>query len=167
MSNASSTLQRPDPDDHAGWMLYWETLGHPWRTEPEISKDRQAYLTQRRNIVPDIKHGIYPFKDIQLNRADIEWLLATHEDGRGPIDWNNEIQRGREGLDLRGADLKGVDLHSLPLARIHAGLTRGEQIEATHEQRHQAVIHLEQANLAFARLKTTAASPAVMFLLPV
>ena len=62
--------------------------------------------------------GIYPFRDIKLSRVDIEWLLETHENGRGPVDWSDEHQREREGLDLRGADLG-----DLPLAGICGGLT--------------------------------------------
>ena len=45
-----------------------------------------------------------------LSRADVEWLLAAHDDTRGPIDCSDEAQRSREGLDLRGADLRGADL---------------------------------------------------------
>ena len=39
------------------------------------------------------KQGVYPFKDIKLSRADIEWLLAMHEGGRGPVEWSDERQR--------------------------------------------------------------------------
>lgn len=64
-----------------------------------------------------------PFEGIKLSRADIEWLLANYENGRGPVDWSDESQREREGLDLRGADMHQVDLHGLPLARLRLGLT--------------------------------------------
>lgn len=49
---------------------------------------------------------------MRLSRADIEWLLATHEHQAmyGPIDWSDEAQGEHEGLDLRGADLRGIDL---------------------------------------------------------
>ncbi|GAC1457371.1 MAG: hypothetical protein PVSMB2_12180 [Ktedonobacteraceae bacterium] len=77
-----------------------------WRTEPEIAHERQNFLRQRLKIPPNIQQGIYPFKDVQLTRADIEWLLATHEQGRGPIDWSDHSQRARQGIDLRGADLR-------------------------------------------------------------
>jgi len=54
-----------------------------WRTGPEIDAERQKFLTERLAIAPDIQRGIYPFKDVSLTRADIEWLLITHADGRG------------------------------------------------------------------------------------
>src|SRR6266571_3934678 len=80
--------QRPTNDDKEAWQAYWRTQGQPWRTEPEIGTERQKYLAERRIIKPDIKSSIYPFMDIKLSRADVEWLLATHENGRGPVDWN-------------------------------------------------------------------------------
>src|ERR1700694_2151547 len=101
-----STLQRPISDDPEAWKTYWKAQGWPWRTEPEIDTERQEYLAKRRSIKPDWKQGIYPFKDIEpkLTRADMEWLLVTHESGRGPIDWDDENRNRNEGLDLRGAD---------------------------------------------------------------
>ena len=129
--------------------------GYLWRTEAEISKERQEELTKRRAIVPDIKKGIYPFKDMQLSRADVEWLLATHENGRGPIDWSDESQRERLGVDLRGADLKGVNLSRLPLACIRAGLTESER-GSDRQWKHrceEAAIHLENSKLVEAHLE--------------
>ena len=89
-----STLQRPISDDPEAWKTYWKAQGCRWRTEPEIDAQRQMYLAERRNIVPGIEKGIYPFKDVEpkLTRADVEWLLATHENNRGPVDWNDESQ---------------------------------------------------------------------------
>src|SRR5947209_8109603 len=113
-----TALQRPTTNDRMGWHVYWQELGQPWRTEPEIDEERQKLLTERRSILPDIKQGIYPFKDIKLSRADVEWLLTTHENGSGPVDWSDVNQRKREGLDLRGADLSKADLSYLPLACI-------------------------------------------------
>ena len=101
-------------------------------------------------IEPDLDRGIYPFKDIKLSRADIEWLLSTHDNNRGPVDWNDERQREREGLDLRGADLRGVDLHGLPLARIIAG---PRFIQINEERYEEAKIHLEGADLYNAHLE--------------
>jgi uncharacterized protein YjbI with pentapeptide repeats len=126
-------------------------------TEPEIDAERQKYLAERRSIAPDIERGIYPFKEIQLSRADVEWLLATHEDERGPVDWSDERQHGREGLDLRGADLREVDLSKLPLAAMIGGfqLRRNERLplasltldlDASH-------IRLDRANLQEAHLE--------------
>src|SRR2546423_1645724 len=121
-----SILQRPTTNDPEAWKEYWKAKGWPWRTEPEIDAERQKYLADRRAIVPDIEKGIYPFKDVKLSRTDIEWLLVTHENGRGPVDWSNESQRERWGLDLRGATLSQLNLHSLPLARLRGGLTSRE-----------------------------------------
>src|SRR5689334_16109002 len=95
-----STLQRPAADDPNAWKEYWTAKGWPWRTEPEIDAERQKYLAERHAVIPNIEKGIYPFRDIKLSRADVEWLLATHENGRGPVDWSDENQYSRSGLDL-------------------------------------------------------------------
>jgi len=149
----STLLQRPSVKDRASWRDYWQKMSQPWRTEPEIDKHRQEYLTKRRVIVPDIEQGIYPFKDIKLSRADVEWLLATHEDERGPVDWSDERQRDRIGLDLRGAILQEVDLRGLPLARICGGQTFDEYMMNMVGHRSAAVIHLEGADLSDAYLE--------------
>ncbi len=131
----------------------WKAQDQPWRTEPEIDAERQKYLAERRNITPDIEYGIYPFKDIQLSRADMEWLLAMHESGGifGPVDWNDESQRQREGLDLRGANLRQANLSGLPLARIRGGLTVEESLVATGEQRDRAALLANEAYLTEAQ----------------
>lgn len=142
-----SVLQKhPESHDAEGWYYHWITQKQPWRTEPEISAQRQAELSKCRSIIPDIKYGIYPFKGMKLNRADVEWLLATHEGGQGPVDWSDESQRERQGLDLRGADLIGVDLSGLPLARMLGGLTGGNWTNITLEQRDLAAVHLERTH---------------------
>ena len=146
--------QRPTKDDTEAWKAYWKAQGQPWRTEPEIDSERQKYLDERCSITPDIKQGIYPFKEIKLNRADVEWLLATHEDGRGPVDWHDIQRRTREGLDLRGADLQGGSLSGLPLVCMQGGLSQGTDWDnATDEQRETAAVHLEGANLRRANLE--------------
>ena len=89
---------------------------------------------------------------MKLSRADVEWLLAAHENGRGPVIWNDESQRRRNGLDLRGADLRGENLSRLPLARVHGGLRFDEWEKATAEQRDWAGIHLENCNLFWVHL---------------
>src|SRR5947207_13296894 len=101
--------------------------------------DRQIYLALRREITPDIKQGIYPFKDVKLSRADIEWLLATHK--------NNEQQLKDRGLDLRGADLYQMDLHGLPLVYMQGGLSGIEWNEAILEHREMARVHIQGAKL--------------------
>lgn len=151
--------QRPTIKDREGWRAYWTAQGMPWRTEPEVDEGRQRYLAERRAIQPDIEKGIYPFRDengsIKLTRADVEWLLATHESGGmcGPVDWDDEAQRSREGLDLRGAELTDVGLDGLPLARLCGGLTPGEQATAHPEQMKRAAIHLVDASLRGAHLE--------------
>jgi len=141
--NHSHVLQQQShTDDKDTWHNYWQNMGQPWRTEPEITKRRQVYLEKRRAIVPNIEQGSYPFKDLKLSRADVEWLLATHENGRGPVNWDDKNQRVRKGLDLRGANLSYVDLHNLPLARILGGLTWDQWEIASDDQRRMAAIHL-------------------------
>src|SRR6266487_2366510 len=125
--------------------------GQPWRTEPEIDEERQKYLAERRSIKPDIEQGIFPFKDIKLSRSDVEWLLVTHENGRGPVDWNEESQRERKGLDLRGADLRGAKLQNLPLARLYGGLNEDEGL--VYEKLSEAGVQLEEAILSRAHLE--------------
>jgi uncharacterized protein YjbI with pentapeptide repeats len=147
-------LQRPTTDDPKAWKVYWKGQGQPWRLEPEIDIKRQQFLAERRGIPADIEQGIYPFKEIKLGRADVEWLLATHENGRGPVDWSDESQPKREGLDLRGADLQGEDLSGLPQACMQGGLTQGSDWNnATTEQRETAAVHLEGANLRGSNLE--------------
>jgi uncharacterized protein YjbI with pentapeptide repeats len=111
-------LNNSVPTSPKEWHQYWQAKGFPWRWAPEIDAKRQEELSKCRAIDPDIKKGISPFKGMKLWRADVEWLLATHENGRGPVDWNDVNQREREGLDLRGADLSGVNLEDLPLSRL-------------------------------------------------
>ncbi len=178
----SAEVQRPTSnDDQEAWKAYWKAQGMPWRTKPEIDGERQQYLTERKGIQPDVDQGTYPFKDIKLDRADVEWLLATHESGgmRGPVDWSDPKQQDREGLDLRGVDLREADLNRLPLAGLRAGLrlselhfmsaaepdleilpafevTEGLRAAAAHlEKARLDGAHLEDACLTFARLERT------------
>ncbi len=149
----SSVPQPHTTSDTKEWKAYWENQGYPWRTEPDIDVERQKYLTERRDITPNIDEGIYSFKDIKLSRADVEWLLATHDNGRGPIFLLKEGQYKRNGPDLRGANLNNVDLSRLPLARVRGGLNWDEWIPASQEQREIAGIHLKEANLSRAHLE--------------
>jgi uncharacterized protein YjbI with pentapeptide repeats len=153
-SRQKTTPQRPVNDDKEAWKAYWKAQSQPWRTEPEIDEKRHLYLEERRNITPDIEQGIYPFGGIRLNRADVEWLLATHVNGRGPVYWNDESQREREGLDLRGADLSNVDLSGLPLSHLRGGLSWDEVMNSKVKvDGVPAAIHLEGANLEGANLE--------------
>ncbi len=135
---------------------YWESRGQPWRREPEIDEERQRFLAERRSITPDLEKDIYPFKDITLDRADVEWLLATHENGRGPIDWSDESQRDRFGLDLRGADLRGAHLGNLPLAcmgRVESEIAEEFDMKFHLDRNDAATMHLEGASLSGAHLE--------------
>ena len=149
----TTTPQPPANDNKKAWLEYWKVQGQHWRIEPEIDVERQKYLEERRSITPDIEQGIYPFKNIKLSRADIEWLLATHENGRGPVDWSDPKQRERDGIDLRGAYLSGVDLSGLPLACMRGGLTGSERTSTTLEQHNMASVNLEGADLYEAHLE--------------
>ncbi len=139
------------------WRHYWRTMGQPWRWEPEISEDRQAFLAEHRNITPDVSRGTYPFRGTKLSRADVEWLLATHDDGHWLKEGITARNLGtklkiRAGLDLRGADLRSVDLRRLPLTQLRGGLSSEAWRSSTEEQREAAAIHLEGANLSRADL---------------
>lgn len=143
-----TTVLRPATNDRNAWHAYWVAQGQPWRTEPEIDAEHQEYLAQRLIVVPDLEKGIFPFKDVRLSRADVEWLLATHEKERGPIDWNDpKSLHERKGIDLRGADLQQINLDGLLLSRMRGGLEQDERDRATAEQREMAAIHLEGASL--------------------
>jgi hypothetical protein len=145
---------RPASTDHEGWQRYWAEHGWTWRREPEIALTRQKELIQRLAIPVDMKQGIYPFGGITLTRADIEWLLATHNAGQGPVDWDDASQRAREGLDLRGAVVsEGTDLTWLPLACLRGGLLPGEWEGLTEEQRAHTLLCLKRVNLSYAHLE--------------
>lgn len=133
----------PTTNDRDEWKAHWQEHGQPWRTEPEIDPERQQYLAGRLGIIPHRDQGMYPFKNIKLSRADVEWLLATHEDGRGPVDWHDEKQREREGLDLRGVDLSRVNLSGLPLARTCWGLFWYARSNEAEEHLEMAAAYLE------------------------
>ncbi len=149
----ATPLQQPAKDDKEAWRAYWKANGQSWRAEPEIDVERQLYLERSCNIEPDEKEGIYPFRGVKLNRADVEWLLASHENGRGPVDWSDESQREREGLDLRGADLRHEDLSALPLAKLLGGISWIVEEDWTEEQQIMAAVLLEGTNLRWAHLE--------------
>jgi len=146
------------------WAARWRTQGMSWRTEPEIALDRQRELALRRSLPNDAAtRGCYPFGGVSLTRADVEWLLATHDGGRGPVAWDDLAQRTRDGLDLRGAALPGADLSGLPLARLRGGLDAerwrtapSAELDAAGLDLAAAVLHgahLEGAILTGARLR--------------
>jgi len=140
--------ERPTTTDRTAWRAWWRSQGQNWRLEPEIPPERQTLLAERRAIAPDVSARTYPFAGMSLTRADIEWLLATHENGRGPVIWDDAAQHERAGLDVRGADLQGANLRGLPLARMLGGLAG-----ATDEQIAAAAVHLERSDLREAQLQ--------------
>src|SRR5690349_6142189 len=99
-----------------------------WRISPPISPDRVQELQSRLQIAADPMNSVFPFRDVTLTRADVEWLLVNHDNGEGPVDWSDSSQRNRQGLDLRGARLAGEDLSRLPLARLLGGLTTEDRL---------------------------------------
>src|SRR5260221_195256 len=145
---AAVAPRQPEGESRGAWRKYWIALAQPWRTEPEIDDERRQFLAERQAITPNIGQDVYPFKGVVLARADVEWLLATHDGGRGPVDWSDAPQRERVGLDLRGADLRGANLRALPLARLIGGLAG-----ATEKQREVAGVRLEGADLRYAHLE--------------
>jgi hypothetical protein len=78
--------QWPTNDDPTALRAYWQAKGQPWRTEPEIVKERKEALARRRAITPDVDRGEYPFKGRKRRHREVEWLLATHEGDRGSVD---------------------------------------------------------------------------------
>ncbi len=131
----------------------WKTKGQPWRTQPEIDAARQTELAELRVSQVDEANRRFPFTGVELTRADVEWLLATHDDGRGPVDWDDPAQRDRQGIDVRGADLHGVDLQGLPLARTRAGVRRAPSLDAPFSSEVVGLTNLNRANLAYAHLE--------------
>jgi uncharacterized protein YjbI with pentapeptide repeats len=152
--SAKPAQERPAPAGYASWQEYWMAQGMPWRTEPEIDEEQRRFLTMRRATKPNTETGVYPFKDVGLERADVEWLLATHESRGiiGPVEWADESQRGREGLDLRGADLRGKNLAALPLSRLKAGSSHAEWLNNPTEYSELAAANCEGINLRGALL---------------
>jgi uncharacterized protein YjbI with pentapeptide repeats len=149
-------MARPADDaDTGAWRTYWAARGMPWRERPEVDEARQNYLAARCAVTPDITRSVYPFKDIALTRADVEWLLATHESGgmSGPVNPDDRKQLSREGLDLRGAQLVGVHLSRLPLAGLRAGLTQDEADIHGRDLSHAAAARMTGAKLRFTHLE--------------
>lgn len=161
MTGQPSQTNLPPPSmDNLEWQKYLKS--QKWRKEPEIPNEHKLYLERcKKNTNP--QNWKYPFSGKKLTRADIEYLLVTHNNGQGPVDWSCPEQRDWVGLDLRGADLQGVDLSDLPLTGLIGGLEQKIWVKATVEQREQAAIrlqgtymkgtHLEGASLRSAHLE--------------
>jgi pentapeptide repeat protein len=144
---------QPAIDDKEAWKAYWKEHGQPWRTEPEVDRERQHQLIVYQATLPDIEKGIYPFKGIRLSRADIEWLLAMQDETRGQHHGNTDGRQKHPGLDLRGADLSQINLNGLPLTHLRAGLSLQEGRHATVEQSQAAAANMMKADLSTAHLQ--------------
>lgn len=157
-TSTTSTVSTTTAVELGAREAFWAAQGQPWRTEPEIDEERQRFLVERRAITAVPREGIFGFTGVRLSRADVEWLLATLDDQsgfRGPVDWSDERQRGRPGLDVRGADLSGVDLHGLPLANLVAeGAKSFNWVPRPGSgETDPGVVHFDDANLAEAHLE--------------
>ncbi len=145
MSKAPPSFQPQNTGDDRAWHAYWQAQAQPWRTEPEIDIERQQYLHEHLTI-KEREWEHYPFKDIVLDRADIEWLLANYNDERRFAGQSYQLLEKRNGLDLRGADLRKADLHDLPLKGVDL---YNAHLEGTDFRD----VHLERANLSAAYLQ--------------
>ena len=147
----------------------------PWRTEPEIAEERQRQLNKCRVFPSEIpgfdvnasitqdydftKDPLPSYQDIEpkLSRADIEWLIATQDFGRGPIHWHEPSgipYPWRRGLDLRGSDLRGVEFEWIAfLAAYVQDAWKMIWSIPTQEERERQASHLERANLSGAHLE--------------
>ena len=139
-------------DDCDVWRDYWRARKQPWRTEQEIEPERQVELS-RESTALESGQGRFPFRDIKLSRADVEWLLASHEASHGPVDATGGEQKACDGLDLRGADLRKARLAGLPLTCMLGGLCADEWLLATNAQREAAAVLLGKADLRGAHLE--------------
>ncbi len=129
-----TSSQRPNTNDRATWHTYWQALEQAWRTEPEIDSKRQRYLEEL--IVTRSEERLYPLEGIDLNRTDVEWMIATQVDERG--------------IDLRGASLRNAQLQGLPLQRANFDKAHLEGADLGKSYLEGAIVaeaHLEGANL--------------------
>src|SRR5215469_4255452 len=136
--STSQVPPRPATNGLTDWKAYWKEMHQPWRTDPEISQERQRELKERLDNVHDIRGSTYPFKGMfegmKLTRADIEWLLATHHRGLGPINESDIIDTESLGLDLSGVDLRDVSLRDLPLTGKHGSFSMRERMRVGEDQ---------------------------------
>jgi uncharacterized protein YjbI with pentapeptide repeats len=127
---------------------YWRKRKQPWRTEQEITIQRQIELGRLSTTVPNLEQDRYPFKGIKLSRADVEWLVAFQASGQGSVEQTLGVRReANQTLDLRGADLSKVRLVDLPLERMRGGLNFEVWALATDEQREAGAVRMEKSDL--------------------
>ena len=88
------TNQQPDTDDPEAWQAYWDARGMRYRRDPEISEDRQAAFTQLQQLRSDA-----PFREIELSRADVEWLFWNSRTNRTNGEGETESIAKKLGLE--------------------------------------------------------------------
>ena len=98
-----SQPKRPTTNKRDDWHNYWKELGYTWRTEPEIDAQRQAELNNLRLILRDIdgsyEGSFYVFdENINLGRADVEWLLAAYIQEQKSANGSSDTQQQYNGL---------------------------------------------------------------------
>lgn len=179
----SEQPDRPTADDREAWNTYWTAQGMPWRTEPEIDEEKQTFLVKRQAIEANIEKGIYPLGGIRLTRADVEWLLATHDYKgiQGPVNLNEEqsqwaalarrfgslpieesieqyIETSEQVIQQRrlGPDMRGANLRDVDLHGLplaRAGFRSTELSDANLSQAELEEAWLNDANLCRANLR--------------
>jgi Pentapeptide repeats (8 copies) len=109
LSNDTGSIGREDEyfttehEQIPDWRTYWDRKGTWWREERLITKERRDWLMER------LCSGEQPFKDLWLERADIEWLLVAdgvgqHKQEPSDIPWllngvlSEEHERQRAAL---------------------------------------------------------------------
>ncbi len=97
------------------WKTYWAAQGELWRTEAEIDVSRQQILTDQLHIQYADNELKHPFKQMHLNRADLEWLI--------------HLLPEQNTLNLEGVVLNRVQLRSLPLKRANFTNARLERAD--------------------------------------
>ena len=114
----NTPLEKPTSDNRDDWKAYWQQQGQLWRTEPEISAERQAYLNERRGITPDIKQGIYPFKDLEPKLAEI---FATRQEKVMFVKGDADLDFGKVAEVIDIAHEANVDKVGLMTPKIESG----------------------------------------------
>src|SRR5262245_31921003 len=134
-------------DEEAFWaqqIRYWRSPDQRWRTRARIDPVRERVLAHCLTITPDVKKGIYPFKEVRLSRPDVEWLVTSS----GVMNLLSEDTTQRNSyLDLRAADLRGMVLEFLPLPGLLGGLGISAWNSSSVADREMAAAHMEQVVL--------------------
>ena len=156
---------RPLTNDRQTWLDYWKAIGKSWRTEPEISIERQKILehwvtglaamtlnfpsldgTTSSILVVDATDEPIEVDRVDLNRADFEWLLAEYNA-------ENHLfteERTELRLVVSRENLCRINLAHLPMQ----GLCFGGDFDSTGSMGAPLYeVNLENANLENANLE--------------